>query len=301
MALLRNSGSAQMPEILENVEHPLADWFEDHRRERRHHRDRTDRDAGRRRSRAIITMVHNESYFLPVWLRYYSRFFSPEDIYVLDNETTDGSTDGDGFRRETVRMDRVDHTWMVRTIEAKQHELFERGYDLVLVTDVDEIVVPDPALGDLGSYMDTMTEDFVSCLGYELVHLPDREGHLDPEQPILEQRGYWSENGGYNKSALATEPSTWGPGFHRRVDGHFHCDPDLFMVHLHRVDYEVCLARHELRKERRWAREDAESGWAAHNRITEKAEFDRWFFAESGFQGISLRVHRVPDRWRGAF
>ena len=33
---------------------------------------------------------------------YYSRFFAPEDIYVLDNDTSDGSTDRDGFVRIPV-------------------------------------------------------------------------------------------------------------------------------------------------------------------------------------------------------
>ncbi len=94
-------------------------------------------------------MVHNEPFFLPIWLRYYSRFFAAEDIYVLDNDSTDGSTDRDGFVRIPVSHDRVDHTWMVRTIEELQHELLER-YDVVLVTDVDEIVIAHPRAGRPG-------------------------------------------------------------------------------------------------------------------------------------------------------
>ena len=47
-------------------------------------------------------MVYNEAVFLPIWLRYYSRFFAPDDIYVLDHESTDGSTSGSGFVRIPV-------------------------------------------------------------------------------------------------------------------------------------------------------------------------------------------------------
>lgn len=54
------------------------------------------------KSRAAITIVHNEPVFLPIWLRYYARFFGAEDLYVLDNDTTGGSTDGDGFVRIPV-------------------------------------------------------------------------------------------------------------------------------------------------------------------------------------------------------
>ena len=43
-----------------------------------------------------------------------------------------------------------------------QHRLLER-YDVVLVSDVDEIVAPDPALRDLGDYIDDFEEEFVNC------------------------------------------------------------------------------------------------------------------------------------------
>lgn len=290
-----------VPEIHDSPSHPLAEWAETFRNERESWREKADRERGSSRRRAVITMVHNEAVFLPIWLRYYSRFFSPGDIYVLDNETEDGSIDIGGFVTERVACDRVDHRWMKETIEKKQHLLLEQGYEIVLVTDVDELVVPDPSLGDLGDYMDTMIEEFVSCMGYEIVHFPDREPELDPERPITEQRSFWAENAAYNKSALATTPSVWEPGFHRREDGHFRGDPDLYMIHLHRVDHAICLARHQLRSRRRWAPEDAKADMAAHNRITEREQFDRWFFTESGFEGFPLRIERIPDRLRGAF
>src|SRR5947209_8442416 len=123
----------------DSPDHPLAAWFDDMRRQRRRHY--ASRPAPNRgtRSRALITMVHNEPVFLPLWLGYYSRFFKPQDIYVFDNESDDGSTDREGFVRIPVRHSHVDHTWMVRTIQDLQHELLDR-YDMVLVTDVDEIV-----------------------------------------------------------------------------------------------------------------------------------------------------------------
>ena len=78
-----------------------------------------------------------------------ARFLAPADIYVLDNESTDGSTDRSGFVRIRAEHDRVDALWTLNTTQALQHELIER-YDVVLVTDVDEIVAPVPQLGTLG-------------------------------------------------------------------------------------------------------------------------------------------------------
>jgi hypothetical protein len=279
--------------------HPMAPWFDKARRERR------ERYASRPKprapqSRAVITMVHNEPVFLPIWLRYYSRFFAPEDIYVLDNESTDGSTRTDGFVRVPVVHDRVDHTWMVRTIEELQHELLDRR-DVVLVCDVDEIVAPVPELGTLGQYLDRFDEEWVNCLGYELLHMKDREAPLRVDEPILDQRRYWFFNGAYDKAALATVPMTWRPGFHGRTDFHFNPDPDLRLIHLHRMDYGICLERHRTRERRPWAEEDAREGWAVHNRITAEAEFERWFYEDSCFDGFEIRPEEIPPSWRGVF
>lgn len=255
---------------------------------------------GLRKRRAVLTIVHNEPIFLPIWLGYYSRFFSPEDIYVLDHDTTDGSTSRDGFVRIPVRHDTVDHVWMVRTIEAKQHELLDR-YDVVLVTDVDEIVVPVPGSATLGEYIDRFDEEFVNCLGYELIHLVDREGPFDPTRPVLGQRGYWFANDAYDKPAIATEPMRWEPGFHAREDGRTRLDPDLVLIHLHRMDYEICLARHRYRQGRAWNDRDLAENWAGHNRITDEADFGCWFYEDNCFDDTPIVIEPIPTAWRSLF
>jgi Glycosyl transferase family 2 len=265
-------------------------------------RQRLARRSGARRAkrRAVLTMVHNEPIFLPIWLRYYSRFFAPEEIYVLDHDTSDGSTDRDGFVRIPVSHPSIDHTWMVRTIERHQRELFNR-YDVVLVTDVDEIVAPRPECGSLADYMDRLDQEFVNCLGYEVIHMVDRECPFDPTRGVLEQRGYWFPNPAYNKPALVTEPSRWGPGFHALEDGRIQIDPDLFMIHLHRMDYEICLARHRYRRGRRWNERDLAERWARHNLIVDDAEFARWFYEDSSFEDVEMVIQPIPSSWRGLF
>jgi hypothetical protein len=283
--------------------HPLAPWFSLWRRDRRERRERYVARAGPARaprSRAVITIVHNEPIFLPVWLAYYSRFFGPGDIYVLDNETDDGSTDRDGFVRIPVERDAVDHTWMVRTIEELQHELMER-YEVVLVTDVDELIAPVPEWGTLGRYLDDFDEEWVNCLGYEIVHVPELEPPIDLSVPILDQRSHWFANDAYDKAAIATAPMRWRPGFHGREDFQFQPDPDLRLIHLHRMDYELCRDRHRTRERRRWNERDVREGWAAHNRITADAQFDRWFREDSNLDGVKLELEEMGPSWRGLF
>jgi hypothetical protein len=286
----------------DSPDHPMAPWFAHHREQRRLHTEQFAARAGSgaRRSRAIITMVYNEPVFLPLWLRYYSQFFAPEDIYVFDNDTDDGSTSRDGFVRIPAARGGVDALWTRDTIQALQHELAAR-YDVVLVTDVDEFVAPVPTLGTLGDYLDTFDEEWVNCLGYELLHMKDSEPPLDVSRPILSQRRHWFPNGAYDKAAVTTRPLEWRQGFHGRADFQYNLDPDLRLVHLHRMDYETCLARHRSRQNRRWAEVDTEQRWALHNQITEDAEFERWFYEDSCFEGLEIKVEEMDPAWRNVF
>ena len=291
-----NMRSIEVPEPREDVKHRLAKHFPTLRRRRSERRA----PPGTRKRGAALTIARDEHVFLPIWLRYYSQFFPPEDLYVLDHGTSDGSTDRGGFVRVPVSHDTVDHTWMVRTIEAQQHELIEQ-YDVVVVTDVDEIVAPHPDFGTLADYIDRLDEPYVNCMGYELIHLVDREGCFDPARKVLDQRGHWFANQIYDKPALATEPMRWVPGFHRSAELKMRPDPDLHLIHLHRMDYDICLERHRYRQRRAWNSRDIELGWAGHNLITDEAEFATWFYGDSNAAWIDLVIERIPAAWRGLF
>ena len=285
------------PESKRPPAHPLAEYFDVLREHRRVKYAGADLEAGKRKRRAVLTIVHDEAVFLPIFLRYYSRFFTPDQIHVLDHQSTDGSTDCGGFVRVPVSNDGVSHRWMVESVQGYQHELM-RNHDVVLTVDVDEIIAPDPATGTLGDYIDRLDEPFVNCLGYEVIHLPDREPALDLSRPVLKQRRHWFANDGYDKPALAMEPMEWVPGFHGRADGGFHPDPDLRLIHLHRMDYEICRDRHRLRRGRNWGAEDVEKGWATHNRVTSGEEFDRWYMTDSGSEGVDVVIEEIPEAWR---
>lgn len=291
------------PPVLEpgdSPKHPMAPWFASARRQRRERRRAGTTPTGARRTppptRAVITIVHNEPVMLPLWLRYYSRFFAPQDIYVLDNG---GAGDGP-FNRVAVEHETVDHEWMVGTVERLQHELIER-YDVVVVCDVDELVVANPAHGTLGDYLDRFEEEWVNCLGYELLHIKDSEPELELERPILRQRGHWFFNGAYDKAAVAMVPMHWRPGFHGRADSKYNLEPDLRLVHLHRMDFALCRERHRIRSRKAWAERDARDGWARHNQIVEEGEFEHWFYEDSSTPWVSIDPEPIPQLWRAAF
>ena len=289
----------QTPWRAENaLTHPMHEFFDGLRITRRERYASTSASARRhRRRRAIITIVHNEPIFLPLWLRYYSRFYAPEDIYVLDHGTDDGSTSAGGFTRIPVSHQGYDAEWVRDVIAAQQEELLGR-YDSVLVADCDEIVAPDPAFGTLGDYLERFDEEYVNCLGYEIIHLPD-EPAFDPGRAVLEQRGYWFANDGYDKPALASTSIERVPGLHARADRKMNLDPDLRLIHLHRLDYAACFARHRGRVGDRSDR-DVEAGHGGHLLADDEQEFSRWFYEQTAFDeyGIHLEIEPIPRRWR---
>jgi hypothetical protein len=242
-------------------------------------------------------MVHNEAVLFPVWLKYYRQFFDPQDIYVLDHESTDGSTEVGGFVRVPVSREKVDWGWHRDVIQEQQHRLIAR-YDLVLCTDVDEIVALDPRLGTISDYIDRFDQEFVNCLGYEIIHVKDSEPALQLDSPILEQRSYWYYNPAYSKPLMSRVPMYWHGGLHCRVDGRTNPDRDLFLIHLHRVDYGICLARHHQRISRPWNQRDLDEGWGYQNRITDPDQFLHWFYGDS-CAGVPIQIERIPGHWRG--
>jgi hypothetical protein len=245
---------------------------------------------------AVVTMARNERVFLPIWWHYYSRFFAPDDMYILDHGSDDGSTSGGGYVRVPVANPRVDWGWHRDVLQAQQHRLLQR-YDVVLVTDADEIVAPDPEVGDLGSYIAQFSDEFVTCTGVEVIHMRDREPPFDPWRRVLEQRGWWFANPAYSKPLLASVPMYWNGGFHARADGRSAPDERLYLIHLHRMDFDLCLARHQARASVPWNQRDVDLGWAYQNRIVEPAAFERWFYGDS-CAGVPVEPRPIPSRWR---
>jgi hypothetical protein len=253
---------------------------------------------GPARGCALLTIVRNEPVFFPIWLRYYARFFHPSDIYVLDHGSTDGCTSGKGFVRIPIEHPMVDVLWVRDTVQAHQHRLLQR-YDAVLYVDVDEIVAPDPHWGRLGDYIDSFTGEVARCRGYEIIHVRDAEPPLDLTRPVMEQRFHWFPNPMYSKPALARIPLQWIPGFHECRGLKQEPDPNLYMIHLHRMDYELCKARHHARARAEWDDQNLKRHWYYQMRIQDEPEFGRWFYGDTVSDGrVSLCTEPVPPQFR---
>jgi len=258
-----------------------------------------DRTRPSTKRRALLTMVRDEAEFLPIWLGYYSQFFDSEDIYVLDHDTRDGSTSRPGFNRIPVTHPTFDTTWMLEQLTEFEAGLL-RTYDVVVTVDADEIIAPDPdsPTPDLGVYLDRIDEDFVNCIGYGVLHRPDLEPPIDLDRPLLEQRGWWFRSPFYDKPAVVTATIERVPGHHRRADGQNNYDPDLRLIHLHRLDFQRCLARHERRSGFRRADSDVATRLGVHNWSRARDDVIRWFHTDTGFAETPLVPEPIEPRWK---
>ena len=213
---------------------------------------------------AIFTIVRNEATILPIFLRYYSKQVPVSDIWILDHDTTDGSTSPDkfpqGINYRKVYGDKAwsPHHFMNRQVEIHQQRLFRSGYKCVLFVEGDEIIVADTAKypSGLKDYFNDFIHDEVRLVvrvtGVDIAHVSEGfiESKLDWKKPVLEQRRYGLRNFFFDKPLLSKIPLAYIPGHHGAAS-HLHGntldnlkpDSDLVMLHLHYVDKDFCIER----------------------------------------------------------
>lgn len=254
------------------------------------------------RGRAVFTIVQNEPRFLPLWLSYYTRHFAPEDVYVLDHGSTDGSVRAawQAFRPTVVRVHRdkaFDHAWLRDTVGRFQVFLLQ-SYRNVLFAEADEFVVADPLKypGGLGDYAELNAAPLVKCAGFEVAQAA-ADPPLDWGRPVMAQRPTAWTSRLYSKPLLARVPVAWALGFHEALGPRAVPDADLWLFHLHRADRAYCLERHRAAAARPWAGADLAAGMGAQNRIVDPAEFDRWFGEHPTYEACV----ELPDHMREAF
>lgn len=226
---------------------------------------------------AVFVMVKDEGYFLPKWLEYYKQFFKPEDIYILDHQSSDGSTDNLDVNVIKVTNDvAVDHTWIVNTIQEQQRKLLE-NYRCVLFAESDEIVYsPYQPLNEYISKFLEGSDEYVTCIGHEMMQNLEKESPLKDFDPIMPNRNYWFRHPLYDKTLLSKIPLNWAWGFHSQDKPNVH--RGLFLLHLHRHDFEMMLKRHEMRVAKWKIKDDGNSSYQF--KISQRDELLKYFFEQ---------------------
>jgi hypothetical protein len=228
---------------------------------------------------AVITFVYNEAVNLPIWLRYYGGIFGDRNLFVIDHSSSDGSTESVGA---------VNKLWLART-ELDEHKRcvfmssFVKGlleyFDTVIYTDCDEFLVPDLRIyKDLKDYLERNEFEYTAPVGLNLHHIMSLEPALNLALPILSQRRFATFTAAACKPLITRVPLTWGTGFHA-CDRPVRLDPNLFLVHLKSMDYEIGRRRQKLTREMAWAASSMRAGHGAHARYDDE-RYIREFFLD---------------------
>lgn len=221
---------------------------------------------------AVLGITRNEPNYLPAWLNHYRKWFPDDDIYILDNESTDGSTDNLGpvniIKAACIRF--TDHTCLTQTvIDNMQRLLDKEGYRRVIFAETDELVF---AVGGLRPFLCNFNKPYarVTALGvYE--RKEDNMPRVDWLKSPLRQRNYVYYEVAMNKPSVTTVPLKYGAGFHNPgIPGdEFTTSPTehgLHMLHLQRADREYYMARKMVQNNRTdWNDADVKAGlgWGA--------------------------------------
>ncbi len=245
---------------------------------------KVERKGDTKRKCAIFVMVQNEKVFLPIWLKYYSKYFDGDDIFVFDHRSTDDSIEESQktFKFRHLRLGypfSFDHQWFQYVEENTYVKLLE-SYEYVLFTDVDEIIMADSnKYSGLDDYINKQKADRVRCLGYDLINVKDKEADFDSNETVLSQRKYWYRTKLYDKTLLSKIPLKLTIGNHT-LSGFRQPkqDKDLLLIHLHKLDFDMCWNKNVEKAKLKWndVDLDTERGW--QNRITEMEDFKEYFY-----------------------
>ena len=201
--------------------------------------------SGAEASVAVLTMVRDEATWLPAWIRHYSALVGAENLLVLDDQTTDGSTSDlpcevrridplpGGQRFEPARM----------SVLSQAASALLTTHDWVIFVDADEFVVPHPERGrSLTQHLAHRSNDpILGVLALNVLHDATTEGPLDFTRPLLEQRCFAQFAPLMCKPVVKQVDTPWGHSSHG-IRGPFRIDPDLYLLHLKFADRDL-LAR----------------------------------------------------------
>ena len=216
---------------------------------------------------AVFTIVKNENYFLPIWIKHYKKYFNESDMYVLDHQSNDASTNNLSVNVVPVINELAfDHQWLVDTVKNFQKELLEK-YECVVFAEADELLysIEKPLNDIIIDLINDPNQDYITCVGYEVIQMLE-EKSLSFDDEIFKNRNYWVKHLSYDKTLISKIPLNWVWGFHHASGKDKKFTHGLHMTHLHKVDFEMMLKRHEERA-KKWNLKNDGPGVGYQHRI----------------------------------
>lgn len=259
---------------------------------------------------AVITMARDEGPMMRRWVRHYAAQVGADHLVVIDDSSSDGSTDDLGcpvLRIPPLRK-RGFEPGRMGLLAGISAGLLE-AYDAVMFCDVDEFVVADPRKHETLRHFLAARPDHppaLGVLGLNVVHDVPREDAMRDDEPILGQRRLAKFVPLMCKPSLKFEAAPWAHASHG-IRCRYEIDRELFMFHMKFADRDhlaaVAANRHHLNttagraQGTSWGRSGDEMV-ALLDEIT--ADVDPAALPEFEVRNLGLRkiVRQREDMWR---
>lgn len=200
-----------------------------------------------------ITMVYQDYFFLERWVQYYGAEFGRENLFVLSH-----GNDPEHHRiaagANIIHVPRDPTLWKLERRRWWLLTHFSGGmlryFNWLIVGDVDELVMVDPAVSSglveyLHRYADPRRAPKSLCpLGIELIHNPEAEPEpIEADQTILSRRRVFRANANYSKPCVIRKDAGFTIGGHANDHLPRVLDPHLYLVHLRFFDHGRVVER----------------------------------------------------------
>ena len=191
---------------------------------------------------AAVTMLRGDHFYLKKWVAYYGGLFGREACYIVSHgydETIQDIAEGCNVITIPFAPD--------PRFEANRWRLlnnlvqgFRHYYKHVVVGDVDELILMDPAQNtNLFQFLNEAPPDqVITPLGLEVVHLPSLET-ASVAQNILGPRRFVRHAADYSKPCIVSSDARLSRGAHFASHDQLNCPDGLYLFHLKFCDFET--------------------------------------------------------------
>lgn len=205
----------------------------------------------------LVTCVKNEGTIFPFWAAYHMKHFDPCDVYVLDDNSVDGTPDiarALGFNvtplpRENAMCERGSKT--ATYISRFIRQLLKDGYRCALYEEADDftVAVNGRPLRDFFVEFVASGKKFYTLKHVAIVQDIATEPALDRTKPWLVQRSHAINVPKFNNPAIWSVSPEWSRGFHYAFGEKPEPDGGLLSIDTHTIDFDMCNERHHKRIE----------------------------------------------------
>lgn len=160
-------------------------------------------------------MAYNESFNIPLWIKYYTSQVGERNVVIIDNDSTDDSAP---IIRSVpnIRYPRKKFSDFERSEFVSQFaNSLLKIYDYVIYADADEIIVADPTkYTSLVDFIKRNPADAHTCIGFNLYERLGLDDKYDSSKSLFSQRNSLNLTTSMCKTSVISKPVSWSGGFH---------------------------------------------------------------------------------------